>query len=376
MRTLSTLAGSCGILHVGGRGMTDGIESVGEVVTGGLIARAAEPHAGEGRSHLDGICRNCGTSLIGRHCHECGQPAHVHRTLSAFFHDLLHGVLHFEGKIWRTLPLLAWRPGQLTRRYIEGERARFVSPIALFLFAAFLTFAVFSATGGPVALEDSQTGENFEQSLSRGIERSEREVAAMEKQRAQAVARGESTVQIDAELKERRDGIGLMRLTKERGIAEAGLTRASDDLPAGLKWFEGAYKRAKANPSLLIYKLQNNAYKFSWALIPLSVPFLWLLFPFNRRFRIYDHTVFVTYSLCFMTLLMVTLSLGRAAGAPNDLLKAALLFLPPIHMYRQLRDAYQLRWWSALLRTLLLMWAAIVVLGLFVLLLVALGVAG
>ena len=54
----------------------------------------------------------------------------------------LHGVLHFEGKIWRTLPLLAWKPGELTRRYIDGERARFVSPIALFLFSVFLMFAV------------------------------------------------------------------------------------------------------------------------------------------------------------------------------------------------------------------------------------------
>ena len=51
--------------------------------------------------------------------------------LTALWHDLAHGVLHLDGKIWRTLPLLAWRPGELTRRYIEGERARFVSPMAL-----------------------------------------------------------------------------------------------------------------------------------------------------------------------------------------------------------------------------------------------------
>ena len=55
----------------------------------------------------------------------------------------------------------------------------------------------------------------------------------------------------------------------------------------------------------MAYKLKTNAYKFSWLLIPLSVPFVWLLFPFSRRFRLYDHTVFVTYSLCFMSLLVV-----------------------------------------------------------------------
>ena len=87
----------------------------------------------DGHTH-ERACLNCGAALTGDYCHACGQHAHVHRTVSAFFHDLMHGVLHFEGKIWRTLPLLVVRPGELTWRYIEGQRARFVSPIALFLF--------------------------------------------------------------------------------------------------------------------------------------------------------------------------------------------------------------------------------------------------
>ena len=67
----------------------------------------------------------------------------------------LHGVLHFEGKIWHTLPMLAWRPGELTRRYIDGERAKFVSPMALFLFSIFLMFAVASFTRKPFAEDRS-----------------------------------------------------------------------------------------------------------------------------------------------------------------------------------------------------------------------------
>src|SRR5688572_16691974 len=98
------------------------LEAVGDAVTGGVIGRAVEPGAGEqadGHTH-ETDCLNCGALLSGDYCHVCGQKAHVHRTLSAFFHDFLHGVLHFEGKIWRTLPMLAWRPGELTRSYIDG----------------------------------------------------------------------------------------------------------------------------------------------------------------------------------------------------------------------------------------------------------------
>lgn len=95
----------------------------------------------------EAACLNCRTPLIGPHCHQCGQEAHLHRTVSAFLHDLLHGALHLEGKTWRTLPELLLRPGQLTRRYIDGERRRFVSPMGLFLFSIFMMFAIFQALG-------------------------------------------------------------------------------------------------------------------------------------------------------------------------------------------------------------------------------------
>src|SRR5262245_18517156 len=131
------------------KGIPTTIEGLGEAVTGGMLARAVEPEAGESHEAGEGACLNCGAVLTGPYCNQCGQKGHVDRTLSGFGHDLLHGVFHFEGKIWRTLPMLAWRPGELTRRYIEGERASFVSPIAIFLFSVFLMFAVFSSIGGP-----------------------------------------------------------------------------------------------------------------------------------------------------------------------------------------------------------------------------------
>ena len=123
--------------------MTGEFAGAADIITGAAIARAVEPEAGEGQA-APGNCQNCGANLIGAHCHACGQKAKVHRTLRAFGHDILHSVLHFDGKIWRTLPMLFWNPGALTRRYVHGERAKFVSPLALFLFTVFLTFAVFN----------------------------------------------------------------------------------------------------------------------------------------------------------------------------------------------------------------------------------------
>ena len=67
--------------------MSGGIEAAGDILTGGVIAHAVEPHAHAsaraGGDHVEGLCLNCGTKLIGAHCHTCGQAAHVHRTIGA-----------------------------------------------------------------------------------------------------------------------------------------------------------------------------------------------------------------------------------------------------------------------------------------------------
>ena len=272
-------------------------EAVGDAVTGGMVGRAVEPKAGEasdGHTH-ETDCLNCGAPLAGPYCHECGQHAHVHRTLAAFFHDFLHGVLHFEGKIWRTLPLLVWKPGELTRGYIDGQRARFVSPVALFLFCVFITFAAISlggAIGGPhVAAVNAQLADETKEAKA--------DVAKLEMKRSIAAKAGAPTVKIDSDLSDARSE--LATLTTLRNQRAKG---AAADLPEGvLPWLRAPLKKATDNPELLIYKIKTNAYKFSWALIPISALFVWMLFPFSRQFRMYDHIVFVTYSLCFMMLL-------------------------------------------------------------------------
>lgn len=341
------------------------LESVGDAATGPVVASAVEPGAGEsddGHTH-ETNCLNCGAQLAGDFCHQCGQRAHVHRSLKGFFHDLMHGVLHFEGKIWRTLPKLVGNPGDLTRRYIDGERARFISPVALFLFSVFLMFAVLSLAAPSLGASKAE----FTEKVAAGKAR----LAGLEADRAKAAAARAPTDALDNEIRETRVEVEMLELMRDRGLSNAALSRAPDISEGSNSWLEDAYLKARQNPDLLIYKLKTNAYKFSWALIPLSVPFMWLLFPFSRRFRLYDHTVFVTYSLSFMTMLIITALLLGAAGLGS--IASLALVVPPIHMFLQLKGAYGLGRLGALWRTVLLVTFAFVAVTFFALLLLTLG---
>jgi hypothetical protein len=116
--------------------------------TGGLIASQFEKPTGQAGEHSP-RCADCGTETIGRFCHNCGNPSHTHRTLLHLGEELLHGVMHFDGRTWRTLPLLAFRPGRLTREWVMGKRTRYVSPLAIFLFTIFVLFMAISYFPGP-----------------------------------------------------------------------------------------------------------------------------------------------------------------------------------------------------------------------------------
>lgn len=339
-------------------------EAIGDAVTGGVLGRAVEPKAGEtADGHTNETnCLNCGTKLEGPFCHECGQHAHVHRTLSAFFHDFLHSVLHFEGKFWRTLPLLVWKPGELTRRYIDGQRASFVSPIALFLFTVFLMFAVMGLTGGL----DSMASQAAKNDIPNEIANAQKKIVRLEADRAKALKAGRSTSKIDERLTDTRAELAALRVFKDGKITTSPV-QVSDDTPS---WIRDFVDTAGKNPELLFYKMKTNAYKFSWALIPISVPFVWMLFPFSRRFRWYDHTVFVTYSLCFMMLLLIV---GSTLGLVVPTIASLLFFVPPFHMYRQLKGTYGLGRWGAIWRTTLLVGFSFAAIGLFTALIVGLG---
>ena len=69
----------------------------------------------------------------------------------------------------------------------------------------------------------------------------------------------------------------------------------------------------------MLYKLKVSGYKYSWALIPLSVPFLWLLFFYKRNVHLYDHAIFATYSISFVMLLVILLAIASLLGAPEGL---------------------------------------------------------
>lgn len=336
-------------------------------------------------------CPDCGSPAEGHFCSACGQELHVHRTLFHLGHELLHGVMHFDGRFWRTLPLLVKNPGRLTREWIAGRRTRYVSPLAMFLCTLFVMFMALSFAPYPDRMDvQVQLPDQIE--LQRGLV-SVAQTNLSEGRAAVAAAEpGKPVLDSDG------DAINIVELEQKVTERQARLTKLEDEAKNGradgLKpssWqaqladlkFDDANKKnslsasvAKKlkNPDLALYKLQQTTYKFAFLLVPFSVPFMALLFLWRRKVTLYDHSVFVLYSLTFMSLLlMVAVVAGTLITGSGAYIVALCSLIIPVHIFAQLKGSYGLGIWGALWRTMVLGIFCTMVISFFVIAIIYLG---
>lgn len=105
-------------------------------------------------------CQNCGAALPGPFCGECGQKAaELELSMRDFLGTVLQDAISLDSRVARTLTLLILRPGEVTARYLAGERARFVPPVRLYLFVSVGYFLLLSWLGGGTGPGVHVTGE-------------------------------------------------------------------------------------------------------------------------------------------------------------------------------------------------------------------------
>src|ERR1043165_3321326 len=118
------------------------------------------------------VCASCGTRLEGQYCHSCGQQR-IDNPLSAkaLIGDLAANLVDIEhSKMWRSLRALVSRPGLLTTEYLAGRRAKWLTPLKLYLSIFALSFFLYSAFKS-VAIFDLSTLLTAEKTgrLARGV---------------------------------------------------------------------------------------------------------------------------------------------------------------------------------------------------------------
>ena len=121
----------------------ENIESGEDAVLTDSPSSAPDPRLTLAPTALAGsaACLNCGTPLKGPYCYYCGQPdRNFMRFFPALLREVVSEALEFDSRFTRTMIPLLFKPGRLTRDYLDGRRFRFTPPLRLYLFSSIVFF--------------------------------------------------------------------------------------------------------------------------------------------------------------------------------------------------------------------------------------------
>jgi hypothetical protein len=326
-------------------------------------------------------CANCGAPLHGHYCHDCGQSAdHRHRSILHLIWEALEATFELDGRLWRTLPALFFRPGKLARDYIDGRVARHVPPFRTFLVALLLfIFAAEHATHELTAADAQRKAAHaavMATPQGRAAEvakrRAEAEKDLAESLREAATDRAEGLKEPDRKpdrvqrAYDKDVARAQTRHTAALARADAIAKGAPDDVvtfndttgsKAADTWWKRGIKKAVANPDYYWSVTFEWGHRVAIVLLPIVGLSLALVYRKRREIFIYDHL------LVAMNLLSFTF-LTNAAGLmlPFSWMGWWFGFIAlwtPVNLFQTLRGAYRSSILGAALKTLVVWWITV-----------------
>lgn len=308
--------------------------------------------------HAESICSNCESELHGQYCAACGQRSRQRMiTVWELVREASDVLTSLDSRLWRTLGLLLFRPGRLTRNYLEGRRARYVAPLRLFIAASVIFFftaaitAEFSAdsSGVTINLEQGDEEEATPESTPPGAPVPD----ASEPAARQAVISDAGTTLDDAADAD----------SGESGEGEGegeGFDCDSQDLElnfSGPAWLEAflteerlratCHKVVDDRGATLSRALLENIPVMMFIFLPFMAGIMKLLYPLSGRYYV-EHLLFlVHYHSFFYLLATLALVVGWLGGRwfipewPGAVMTTVAMIYPPIYLYKAMREVYR-----------------------------------
>lgn len=328
-------------------------------------------------------CGNCETPLQGTYCHSCGQLAEdFHKNIWHLFTEVLESFFHWDGRLFRTMPALVYKPGELTRNFINGKRAYQVPPFRMFLVVLVVVFLVGHYTTPKMTEPPVITDRSEAQAQARREIEADATMSEADRKAALAAVDGRwaefgqavSQSAVEANAKRSADGAVVIGPDGKRRT-QVGDLNLSLDPKADSKlqaWFDGRARAIQEDPERFFLILETWAHRVAVLALPVSALILSLLFVFNRRFFVYDHLIFSMHSLSFQLILLTTILVLQAIAGPGAWW---LVLLAPVHLFMHMRGTYATSVFGTLLRMFILFILTVFAFSLLALLWLYLGFA-
>lgn len=309
-------------------------------------------------------CLNCGTGLMGPFCYYCGQPdKNFLRFFPALLRELLEDFLDFDSRFMRTLKPLLFRPGRLTRDYLDGRRFRYVPPLRLYIFSsiAFFFLAAILASDqiqvsrgdepGDMPVTAVTIGDSDEEKLEEALEHLDPDLRAeieseIEKAKQDAEDEEEHTFNFNGEPWDRETNPLIIPLMPD-WVNEWVNDEIEESPQKG--------KEIEENPDLIKDKIFELLPATMFVLLPIVALMLKFWYLFAKKYYV-EHLIYALHNHSFLFVMLLLLMLANAFAGWQDpgeeglattvvnFLNAAVTIWIPIYMFLSLKRVYRQGW--------------------------------
>lgn len=309
-------------------------------------------------------CLNCGTTVIGRYCHVCGQEnVETKESFWSLSKHFVFDILHFDGKFFETLKYLLIKPGSVAQRYCEGKRNSYLHPIRMYLFTSAVFFLIFFGMKKENGLGNVETSKPFTtQQRREKIKNYEERLAESPKDSSKYLRRIsllEDTTK-PVSYSDLNEGDTTININSKNYSSVQQYDSIQASLPPGKKdgWIIRSFSRKAIelskkynNESGEILKAVGEAFlhRLPYMLF-ISLPFfaliLKLLYIRQNQFYYSDHAIFTLYHYIFSFILLLLVFAVNALGdwlhlGIFDILTVVLFFLWPLYLWIEMKNFYR-----------------------------------
>jgi hypothetical protein len=329
----------------------------------------------ENRLAGSATCMNCGTELMGPFCYYCGQPdKNFMRFFPALLRELLEDTMDFDSRFMRTIKPLLFRPGKLTRDYLDGKRFRYVPPLRLYIFSSIAFFFLAAILAGDAISIQSEVdgdtnvitgvhiGETDKDQLSEALDKLDPEVAEEVKQAI-------SDVQEEEEEEEDEDNdddsISFNDEPWDRETNPLIIPLVPDWVN---DWVNDEIaqspqkgKEIEANPNLIKDKVFELLPATMFVLLPLVALLFKFWYTFAKKYYV-EHLIFALHNHSFLFVVLLLLMLANTYAGwqePSEdgllttavnLINVAIWIWIPVYLFISLKRVYQQGWGMTILK--------------------------
>lgn len=342
-------------------------------------------------------CLNCAhpLDLTDRFCAYCGQLNTTKRlTIIDFFNEFVLSVFTYDSRFRHTLKDLLFKPGTITRYYVNGKRFHYANPFRFFLSASIFYFIILGALsffneGNSSLFDDNRgisnginvtdsipdidqiklppvLGKEMEDKLNEDIKKV---VTEYNEDTREARAKKDSIVNeytyeyVSEKELEDKDYISKVankiklfsdfyRTTKISNTKNAldSLKYSHSKTNIWLYDKNEVYDRVEKNPVRFIQYLASKTPFFLFFFAPLFALFFWLIYS-KKNFNYMEHLVFIFHIFSWVfVILLISLPIDTLLPTSNLLAGILLGLIGPFYFYKALRNFYKQKRFMTLIK--------------------------